>query len=59
MEYLLLNQESFDHKIIEAMLKNAKSETEANLILNSLALIKSLKPKFKLNKISIIQPTAP
>ena len=57
MEYLLLNQESFDHKIIEALLKNAKSETEANLILNSLALIKSLKPKFKLNLSKEIFPS--
>jgi hypothetical protein len=49
MEYLMLNQESFDTKIIEQLLKNAKSETEANLILNSLALIKSLKPQTKFN----------
>lgn len=49
MEYLMLNQESFDTKIIDELLKNAKSETEANLILNSLALIKNLKPEFKFN----------
>ncbi|MEK9517736.1 MAG: sulfatase, partial [Flavobacteriaceae bacterium] len=34
-EYLMMNQVSFDIKIIEEVLKNAKSETEANLILNS------------------------
>jgi len=57
MEYLLLNQESFDHKIIEALLKNTKSETQANLILNSLALIKSLKPKLKFNLSKEIFPS--
>ena len=49
MEYLMLNQESFDTKIIDQLLKNAKSETEANLILNSLALIKNLKLQMKFN----------
>ena len=42
-EYLFFNQVSFDIKIIEELLKNARSETEANLILNSVALIKYLK----------------
>jgi len=49
MEYLMLNQEFFDSKIIDELLKNAKSETEANLILNSLGLIKNLNPHFKFN----------
>ena len=49
MEYLMLNQESFDTKIIEELLKKAQSQTEANLILNSLGLIKNLKPQLKLN----------
>ena len=57
MEYLLLNQESFDHTIIEALLKNTKSETQANLILNTLALIKSLKPKLKFNLSKEIFPS--
>ena len=48
-EYLFFNQVSFDIKIIEELLKNAKSETEANLILNSVALIKYLKPHLKFN----------
>ena len=49
IEYLMLNQESFDAKIIDELLKNAKSETEANLILNSIGLIKNLNPHFKFN----------
>ena len=49
MEYLMLNQESFDTKIIEDLLKKAQSQTEANLILNSLGLIKNLKPQLKFN----------
>jgi hypothetical protein len=49
MEYLILNQESFDTKIIEELLKKAQSQTEANLILNSLGLIKNLKPQLKFN----------
>lgn len=49
MEYLMLNQESFDTKIIEELLKKAQSQTEANLILNSLGLIKNLKPQLKFN----------
>ena len=48
-EYLFFNQVSFDIKIIEELLKNAKSETEANLMLNSVALIKNLKPHLKFN----------
>lgn len=57
MEYLLLNQGFFDHKIVEALLKNAKSETEANLILNSVALIKNLKPHLKFNLSKEIFPS--
>jgi hypothetical protein len=49
LEFLLLNQISFDHRIVDILLKNAKSETEANLILNSLALVKSSRPQLKFN----------
>jgi arylsulfatase A-like enzyme len=49
LEYLLLNQKSVDHRIVDTLLKNAKSETEANLILNSLALVKSSRPQMKFN----------
>ena len=47
MEYLMLNQEYFDIRIIKEILKKSKSETEANLILNSLALVKSLNSRIK------------
>ena len=56
-EYLFFNQVSFDIKIIEELLKNAKSETEANLILNSVALIKYLKPHLKFNLSKEIFPS--
>ena len=49
MEYLMLNQEYFDIRIIKEILKKSKSETEANLILNSLALVKSLNSQIKLD----------
>ena len=56
-EYLFFNQVSSDIKIIEELLKNAKSETEANLILNSVALIKYLKPHLKFNLSKEIFPS--
>ena len=56
-EYLFFNQVSFDIKIIEELLKNARSETEANLILNSVALIKYLKPHLKFNLSKEIFPS--
>lgn len=49
LEYLALNSKSFDFKIINELLRNAKSETQANLMLNSLAMIKSLNPSLKFN----------
>ena len=49
LEYLLLNHKSVDHRIVDTLLKNAKSETEASLILNSLALVKSSRPGLKFN----------
>ena len=49
IEYLALHTGFDDFKIIEGLLKEASSETEANLMLNSLALIKSLNPNFKFN----------
>lgn len=47
LEYLALNIESIDLKITNELLNSANSETEANLMLNSIALIKSLKPNLK------------
>ena len=47
LEYLALHTGFDDYSIMEGLLKEARSETEANLMLNSLALIKSLNPNFK------------
>ena len=46
-EYLALHTDILDNDTIVAILKNARSETEANLMLNSLALIKHFKPQTK------------
>jgi hypothetical protein len=48
-EYLMLNDISFDKKILKNLLENADSETEANLILNTLSLIKEYQPNIKFN----------
>ena len=47
-EYLMLNDYKIDSSKINALLKNAKSGSEANLMLNSLALIKTKNPNYKL-----------
>ncbi len=57
LEYLMLNQKPYDSKIIKELLRSAKSKTEANLMLNSLALIKSLNPTFKIDSSKEIFPT--
>jgi hypothetical protein len=46
-EYLALHTDILNNDTIVAILKNARSETEANLMLNSLALIKHFKPQTK------------
>jgi arylsulfatase A-like enzyme len=48
-EYLMLNKISFDKKILKNLLENADSETEANLMLNTLSLIKEYDPNIKFN----------
>ena len=48
IEYLLLNQLPFENSVFIELLKNANSETEASLMLNSLTLVKALNPSFKL-----------
>lgn len=48
-EYLMLNQISFDKNILKTLLENADSETEANLMLNTLSLIKEYQPNIKFN----------
>ncbi|MBT3443980.1 MAG: sulfatase [Flavobacteriaceae bacterium] len=49
LEFLALYSEPVDVKVINELMKKAKSETEANLMLNSLALIKNSKPHLKFN----------
>ncbi len=49
VEYLMLNKISFDQKKIKILLENSSSETEANLILNTISLIKEYQPAIKFN----------
>ena len=56
-EYLMLNKISFDKKILKNLLENADSETEANLMLNTLSLIKEYDPNIKFNFSKEIFPT--
>ena len=56
-EYLMLNKIPFDKKILKNLLKNADSETEANLMLNTLSLIKEYEPNTKFNFSKEIFPT--
>ena len=48
-EFLTLNDYPVATDIFDEILKNAKSETEANLVLNSIALIKTVRPGFNIN----------
>jgi len=48
-EYLMLNKISFDQKNLKIILENTNSETEANLILNTICLIKQYQPEIKFN----------
>ena len=48
-EYLMLNQIPFDKKKLKLLLENASSETEANLMLNTLSLVKQYQPEIKFN----------
>ena len=48
-EYLMLNKISFDQKKLKPLLENSSSETEANLILNTICLIKEYQPEIKFN----------
>lgn len=49
IEFLALNQQPIDKQLIINLLKTAKSKTEANLLLNSVALIKSMQPDFSID----------
>jgi len=48
-EYLMLNMVSFDQNNLKTILENTSSETEANLILNTICLIKEYQPEIKFN----------
>ncbi len=49
VEFLMLHVQNVPSDLIFEILKNAKSETETNLILNSITLIKTVQPEFKIN----------
>ncbi|MAU62883.1 MAG: sulfatase [Flavobacteriaceae bacterium] len=55
-EYLLLNDLKIDASKINDLLKNANSEAEANLMLNTLALIKTKNPDYKLELNKSVYP---
>ncbi|GAB5471970.1 MAG: sulfatase [Maribacter sp.] len=48
IEYLMLNVQNVPNTLILEVLENSESETETNLILNSIALIKTQRPDFKM-----------
>lgn len=49
VEFLLLQEQNVPNDLILKIVENAKSETETNLILNSVALLKTVKSDFKIN----------
>lgn len=49
VEFLILHQQNVPSDLILEILKNSKSETETNLILNSIALIKTVQSDFIIN----------
>ena len=56
VEYLLLNDLKIDSSKINDLLKNANSEAEANLMFNTLALIKTKNPDYKLELNKSVYP---
>jgi len=49
VEFLMLNHQEVSNDLIIEIIKNAKSETETNFILNSIALIKTVRTDYKIN----------
>ncbi len=49
LEFLMLNDQLTDGNLLVEVIGNAKSEAEANLILNTVALLKTVKSNFKIN----------
>ncbi|EAR02283.1 sulfatase [Maribacter sp. HTCC2170] len=56
-EFLVLNNQKVTNDNLLEIVKNAKSETEANLILNSIALLKMVQPDFEIHITNSIFPT--
>ena len=48
-EFLGLNNQAVANSLFQEIVKNAKSETETNLILNSIALLRTVNPDFEIN----------
>ena len=48
-EFMLLNDIELNDSKINSLLKRSNFEAEANLMLNTLANIKTINPKYKLN----------
>ncbi|TMM53407.1 sulfatase [Maribacter algarum] len=48
-EFLILHVQNVPNDLFLEIIKNAKSETETNLILNSIVLIKTVRPGFEIN----------
>jgi len=57
VEFLMLHVQKVPTDLILEILENAESEAEANLILNSIALIKTVQPSFKINIPKTIFPS--
>jgi len=49
VEFLKLHVQNVPNDLILEIVKNSKSETETNLILNTIALIKTVQPDFNIN----------
>lgn len=56
VEFLMLNGQNVPSELILKIINNSESETETNLILNSIALIKTMQPDFKINIPKILFP---
>ena len=48
IEFLALNGQPIDQQLVYSLVKEAKTETTANLLLNSVALIKTIRSDFKM-----------
>ncbi|MEM6319423.1 MAG: sulfatase [Bacteroidota bacterium] len=58
IEFLALSGQTIDKAIVHDLVKNAPTETRANLLLNSVALIKTVRPDFDLELDKSLFPEA-